>query len=309
MAGEHQQDMRLDAAAAVLFPEYSRTRLQHWIKTGNLLVDGREASLRTRVCQGMSMHLYCEAEVQTTWQPQNIALSIVYEDEQILVIDKAAGMVVHPAAGNPDGTLLNALLHHCLELEAIPRAGIIHRLDKDTSGLLVIAKTLSSHNELSKQLLKRKVNRYYLALACGQMTAPGSIDAPIARHPVKRKKMAVVASGRPRAKPALTHYKPLQLLQGYTVLEVRLETGRTHQIRVHLAHSRHPLLGDPVYGGNQKLVRGINEEAQQALNAFRRQALHAWKLSFSHPETRQEVTFKSPIPEDMAEIIRLLSRT
>jgi 23S rRNA pseudouridine1911/1915/1917 synthase len=234
--------------------------------------------------------------------PQDIPLDIRYQDDQLLVINKPAGLVVHPAAGNPDGTLQNALLHYDPALASLPRAGIVHRLDKDTSGLMVVARSLAAHKSLVEQLQARSVHREYLALVQGQVTAGGSVDAPVGRHPRDRLRMAVVPSG----KPALTHYRVLERFPAHTLLLVRLETGRTHQIRVHMASIHHPLVGDPLYGGRARVPRGASDGLRDALSDFRRQALHARRLELRHPATGEAVAWEAEMPADFAGLLDAL---
>ncbi len=243
----------------------------------------------------MASDCNCWPEDDTRFEPEEIPLEVVFEDDEVLVIDKPAGLVVHPAAGNPDGTLLNALLYHCPALAAVPRAGIVHRLDKDTTGLMVVAKTLAAQTALVEQLQARTVSREYDAVSVGVMTAGGSLDAPIGRHPRDRKRQAVTASG----KPAVTHYRVVERFRAHTHVRCRLETGRTHQIRVHVAHLRFPLVGDPVYGGRLKLPGGAGEALKTLLREFPRQALHARKLAFVHPGSGETLTFRAPLPDDI----------
>jgi 23S rRNA pseudouridine1911/1915/1917 synthase len=295
---------RLDQAAAKIFTEYSRGRLQAWIREGLLRVDDRPAKVRDKLAGGEWLSLEAEPLVVADWQAQELDLDIVYEDSAILVVNKQAGLVVHPGAGNPDLTLLNGLLHHCPQLEAVPRAGIVHRLDKDTTGLLVVAKTLVAHNALVKQLKARSVSRQYEAIVQGEVNRRGTVDEPIGRHPVARVRMAVTPGG---GKPALSHYQPIARYQGYTHLRVILETGRTHQIRVHMAHIGHPLLGDPLYGGRLKIPAGIGEALSESLRSFKRQALHAAHLALSHPESGERLLWKAPLPKDMQQLLRLFA--
>jgi len=293
---------RLDVALAGLFPEYSRSRLSGWIKSGAVRLDGAIARPRDLVVGDEAVALSVVSEVETRAAPEAIALSIVHEDAQVLVIDKPAGLVVHPGAGNPAGTLVNALLHHDPALAALPRAGIVHRLDKDTSGLMVIARTLTAHTALTAQLAARSVHRQYLAVVVGALVSGGSVDAPIGRHPRDRLKMAVREDGR----EALTHYRLRQRFRGHTALECRLETGRTHQIRVHMAHRKHPIIGDPLYGGHLKLPRGAGEELVAALHSFKRQALHAEALEFIHPASGTPIRCTAPAPADLAALLAAL---
>ncbi|GHE22598.1 23S rRNA pseudouridine(1911/1915/1917) synthase RluD [Halomonas urumqiensis] len=294
--------LRLDQAAAELFADHSRERLKAWIKAGALTVDGSPAKPKDKVYGGEALALVAEIEDDTRFEPQDIPLEVVHEDDAVLVIDKPAGLVVHPAAGNPDGTLLNALLFHCPALAMVPRAGIVHRLDKDTTGLMVVAKTLAAQTALVEQLQARTVSREYDAISVGVMTSGGSLDAPIGRHPKDRKRQAVTASG----KPAVTHYRVVERFRAHTHVRCRLETGRTHQIRVHLAHLRYPLIGDPVYGGRLKLPPGASDTLKTILREFPRQALHARKLAFVHPEHRERMIFRSALPDDMLLLIDYL---
>lgn len=289
--------LRLDQAAAELFADFSRERLKAWIREGALTLNGQAARPRAPVMAGATLALWAVLEESRAWQAEAIPLAIVHEDEALLVIDKQAGLVVHPAAGNETGTLLNALLHHAPGLAALPRAGIVHRLDKDTSGLMVVAKTLEAQTALVEQLQARTVKREYDAVVGGAMIAGGRVDAPIGRHPVDRKRQAVVASG---GKPAVTHYRVVERFRGHTHVRCRLETGRTHQIRVHLAHLRFPLVGDQLYGGRLKLPAGASDELKRALRGFSRQALHARRLAFVHPENGQTARFASELPEDLS---------
>ena len=251
---------RLDQAVARLFSDYSRERLKEWISQGHLLVDGQVWRPKDRVAGGENVTLNIVLEVETEAQPQEIALNILYEDDDILVLDKPAGLVVHPGAGNPDGTLLNGLLFHCADLQNVPRAGLVHRIDKDTSGLLVVAKTLPAHTFLVAELSEKNVYREYEAVVQGVLVSGGTMDAPIGRHPHERIKMAVVNGG----KPAVTHFRVIKRYRGLTHVRVELETGRTHQIRVHFAHKNHPLLGDPVYAGRARLPKGASPEIGRA---------------------------------------------
>lgn len=294
---------RLDQAAAVLFPQFSRSRLKRWILDGRLTVDGETRRPRDVVGGGEALHLEAATEPEVEIRPQAIPLEIVYEDQQIIVVNKPAGLVVHPGAGNPDGTMQNALLHYRPALADIPRAGIVHRLDKDTSGLLVVAGTLAAQTGLVRQLEAHSVTRRYDAICVGVMTAGGTIDAPIGRHRVDRLRMAVRDGGR----PAITHYRVRNRFRGHTHVEATLETGRTHQIRVHLAHAGYPLLGDPVYGGRLRLPAGATATLVAALRGFRRQALHARELTFEHPATAEPVTWQASMPADLAALVDALA--
>ncbi|HET8731437.1 MAG TPA: 23S rRNA pseudouridine(1911/1915/1917) synthase RluD [Moraxellaceae bacterium] len=302
--------MRLDQAAAHLFGEYSRERLKDWIKDGRLTVGGVAGKPRDKVSGGESLVLMAELAVETPAVPQDIPLSIIYEDDSLLVVDKPAGLVVHPGAGNPDGTLLNALLHHCPDLQLLPRAGIVHRIDKDTSGLLVVAKTLPAHTDLTNQLADKTVYREYEAIVAGVMTGGGTIDAPIDRHPTDRTRMAVVRRRHDedeRGRDAVTHYRVLARFRGHTHVKVQLETGRTHQIRVHMSHIGHPLVGDPVYGGRMRLPKGGSPEMIHAVQHFPRQALHARRLGLTHPVTGEAMSWESPLPADMQALLDILA--
>jgi 23S rRNA pseudouridine1911/1915/1917 synthase len=300
---QEQHGDRLDQVAARLFPDYSRSRLQNWIKQGYLRLDGVQCRPRDRVAGGALLRIDAELEPETGWQPQAAELDIVYEDESIIVLDKPAGLVVHPAAGHADGTLVNALLAHAPELAQVPRGGIVHRLDMETSGLMVVARSLAAHSNLVAQLQARSVKREYCAICVGVMTGGGTIDAPIGRHPRQRKKMAVVAAG---GKPAITHYRVTRRFGHHTQVAVSLETGRTHQIRVHLAYRHYPLVGDPVYGGRPRLPRGASEVLIAALRNFPRQALHAQALGLVHPGSGQACRFEAALPADMQELLHVL---
>ncbi|HBP1487648.1 23S rRNA pseudouridine(1911/1915/1917) synthase RluD [Pseudomonas aeruginosa] len=293
---------RLDQIAAQLFPEHSRSRLAGWIKDGRLTVDGAVLRPRDIVHSGAQLVLEAEQEAQGEWLAQDIELEIVYEDEHILVIDKPAGLVVHPAAGHQDGTLLNALLYHVPDIANVPRAGIVHRLDKDTTGLMVVAKTLEAHTKLVAQLQARSVSRIYEAIVIGVITSGGTIDAPIGRHGVQRQKMAVVDAG----KVAVSHYRVLERFRAHTHTRVKLETGRTHQIRVHMSHIGYPLVGDPVYGGRFRIPPVASQTLVQTLREFPRQALHARFLELDHPASGVRMKWESPLPEDFLWLLSLL---
>ena len=290
---------RLDQALSALMPEFSRGRVQRWIEGGQVLVNGEPRRPRDKVWGGDEVRLEALLETDDRCSPQAIALDIVFEDDAILVIDKPAGLVVHPAAGNRDGTLQNALLHHAEGLAALPRAGIVHRLDKDTTGLLVVAKTLQAHASLVAQLQRRSVHREYRALVVGEPVASGVVDAPIGRHPTRRTHMAVVCQGR----PALTRYRVLERFPGHTLLAVELETGRTHQIRVHMAHIRHPLVGDRTYGGRPRPPKACSPELRAAIQGFPRQALHAIRLGLEHPVDARAMQWQVPMAADLAELL------
>jgi len=297
-------DRRLDQAAAGLLPEHSRSRLQGWIKSGALTVNGKTCKPRDKVMMGDALELDAEPEVQVSWEAEEISLEVVYEDEHLLVINKPAGLVVHPAAGHADGTLVNALLNYAPEVENLPRAGIVHRLDKDTSGIMVVARSLIAHTSLVDQLQTRTMGREYEAVIVGTLTGGATVDAPIGRHPQERKKMAVVPTG----KPAVTHYRLAERFAAHTHVRCKLESGRTHQIRVHMAHIRHPLVGDPLYGGRLRLPKGTTDELRDALAAFQRQALHARKLTLEHPQTGEILSWEVPMPEDMTDLLAALRK-
>ena len=292
--------LRVDQALARLFPQFSRSRLAAWLREGRIRVDEREQQPDHRIWGGEAVELYPEPDPrEAPPRAEAIELAIAYEDESILVIDKPAGLVVHPGSGNWSGTLLNALLHHAPELEKVPRAGIVHRLDKDTSGLLVVAKTLEAQTALVRQMQARSVERIYLALVHGVVDRDGFVEAPIGRDPRHRTRMAVVSGGR----PALTRFRVVERFEQASLLECALATGRTHQIRVHLHSIAHPLVGDPVY----RSPRYAN--APQALARFERQALHATRLSFNHPSSGHRRVFTSPLPADIRALVASLKRT
>ena len=295
--------MRLDQALAELLPQYSRSRLQQWLKAGQLRVDGAIRRPRDSVAGGERVSGELMLTAETTAAAQNIPLTVLYEDADLLVISKPAGLVAHPAAGNRDGTLVNALLHHAPELAALPRAGLVHRLDKDTTGLLVVARSLRAHTALVEQLQARAIEREYLAVVNGVPVAGGTVDAPIGRHPLDRQRMAVTPGG----KPAVTHYRVLRRFRAHTLLQVKLETGRTHQIRVHMVHNRLPLLGDPVYGGRPRVPPGASPRCLETIQQFRRQALHAERLALTHPVTGERREWQAELPADLAELIAALA--
>nr|WP_296752175.1 23S rRNA pseudouridine(1911/1915/1917) synthase RluD [Thioalkalivibrio sp.] len=296
--------MRLDAALARVLTAYSRSQLKQWLQEGALTVDGGQPLPRAVVRGGEQVRLHVPDTPASAAQPEPIELNVVYADPAIIVIDKPAGLVVHPAAGHREGTLVNALLHYAPELAALPRAGIVHRLDKETTGLLVVARTAAAQTALVRQLQERSVHREYRALVQGVLISGGTVDAAIGRHPVDRKRMAVVSGG----KPAVTHYRVLQRLRAHSLLQVRLDTGRTHQIRVHMAQIGHPVVGDPVYGGRPRPVRDMQPEAAQVLSAFRRQALHAAVLGLAHPVTEEECRFEAPLPADFQSLLGALEK-
>jgi 23S rRNA pseudouridine1911/1915/1917 synthase len=293
---------RLDQVAAELFDSYSRSRLQTWIKSGALTVNGRPGKPKDKLIGSEELVINAELEAEVSDTAQPVALPIVYEDEHLIVINKPAGLVVHPAAGHHDGTLLNGLLHLDERQASLPRAGIVHRLDRDTTGLMVVARTLEAHASLVEQLQDKSLYREYEAVAVGVMTGGGTVNARIGRHPQDRKRQAVVESG----KNAVTHYRLIQRFRGHTHIRVQLETGRTHQIRVHMAHVRYPLVGDPVYGGRIRLPAGASPALREALQGFRRQALHARKLGLIHPESGEYMEFEAPLAEDLSALLDVL---
>ena len=301
---EELAGLRLDQALAKMFPDYSRSRLKEWLLAGSITVDSGLTKPKEAVSGGEIVTLEPQPEAVVVARPEPIALDVVFEDDDLLVINKPAGLVVHPGAGNPGGTLMNGLLHHAPSLEEIPRAGIIHRIDKDTTGLLLVAKSLPAHTALVRALADRDISRRYVAVCYGVLTGGGTIDAPIGRHPVDRKRMSIQQNG----KPAVTHYTVRERFAAFTLVDVRLETGRTHQIRVHFAHRRHALVGDPVYGGRLALPKGASEELIQTLRGFKRQALHAAKLGFAHPVSGEALEFEAPLPDDFAHLLDVLRR-
>lgn len=297
---ETASGQRLDQAAAELFSSYSRSKLQAWIKSGELTVNGAKAKTRDKMLGGELLELKAELQEQGSWQPEAIDLDIVYEDSDILVLNKPMGLVVHPAAGNHTGTLLNALLHHCPDLIHVPRAGIVHRLDKDTTGLMVVAKTLEAHTDLVAQLQERSVSREYEAISQGVMTGGGMVEANIGRHPKQRTKMAVLNFG---GKEAITHYRVIKRFDAYTHIRLKLETGRTHQIRVHMAHIGYPLVGDSAYAGRFKIPKGLDKALIEKLRSFPRQALHAAQLGLIHPTSGEYMEWDAELPADMVDLL------
>ncbi|ENG7682079.1 23S rRNA pseudouridine(1911/1915/1917) synthase RluD [Providencia stuartii] len=300
---ESQLGQRLDQALAELFPDYSRSRIKEWILDDRVQVNGKVINKpKEKVLGGEQILVDALIEEDNRWEPQDIPLDVVYEDEDILVINKPRGLVVHPGAGNPDGTILNALLHRYPEIVDVPRAGIVHRLDKDTTGLMVVAKTVPAQTRLVESLQLREITREYEAVAVGRMTAGGMVEEPISRHPTKRTHMAV----HPMGKPAITHYRVMEHFRAHTRLRLRLETGRTHQIRVHMAHINHPLIGDPLYGGRLRPLKGASEEFFEVMRKFDRQALHATMLRLYHPISGIQMEWHAPLPDDMVELIEAL---
>jgi len=299
--------LRLDKALSELYPEYSRGRLQRWMKEGAILIDGAVARGRDKARGGESVALRRPQTVEPDLEhieAELVALDIVYEDDALVVVNKPAGLVVHPAVGNWSGTLMHGLLHRYPDIAEVPRAGIVHRLDKSTTGLMVVARTLEAHTVLVEALQRREMSREYLALVEGTFVSGGSIDEPIGRHPVDRKKMAVVRNGR----HAVTHYRIRQRYLAHTLLDVKLETGRTHQIRVHMAHIRHPIVGDPVYGGRKRIPKGMDAATIEVLHQFPRQALHARRLGLVHPLSGEEMFWEAEEPEDMQQLLAALER-
>lgn len=295
---------RLDQALADLYPDISRSRMQSWIKQGHVTVDGEPVVPKIKVKGGEAVKIVPQAdEVCVTMTPEAISLNIVFEDDEMLIINKPAGLVVHPGAGNPDGTLQNALLHHAPQTVDVPRAGIVHRIDKQTTGLLVVAKTLRAHVSLVDQLSERAFQREYDAVVYGRIISGAMIEAPIGRHPRDRKKMSVQEGGR----EAITHYRVKQRFRHHTHVTAKLETGRTHQIRVHMAHIHHPLVGDPVYGGRLKTPAGATPELLEVLHSFHRQALHAATLGVVHPVSGESMVFHAEPPADFLELVRVLA--
>lgn len=299
---DEYRGMRLDQALARSFPQHSRMRISQWIKQEQVWVNGKKSEPKAKVVGGETVLI--EAQVLALHEDlaQDLPLNILHEDESILVINKPAGLVVHPAAGNRQGTLLNALLYHIPTLAQLPRAGIVHRLDKDTTGLMVIAKTLTAHTALVAALQKREIQREYLALVGEEIIAGGTIDAPIGRHPQQRTKMAVTQSG----KPARTHFRCKKRYQGFTLLHVQLETGRTHQIRVHLSHKGYPIVGDATYGWRYKVPAKSSEALREFMMHFKRQALHAQILSLQHPVSGEKMRWEAPLPMDFSQLLSLM---
>ncbi|AQM20179.1 23S rRNA pseudouridine(1911/1915/1917) synthase RluD [Vibrio anguillarum] len=302
---DSQLGQRLDQAVAELFADFSRSRLKEWLLEGKVQVNGEVITKpRTKVMGGEIITVQAELEDEERWEAQDIPLDIVYEDDDIMVINKPRDFVVHPGAGTPDGTVLNALLFHYPAIAEVPRAGIVHRLDKDTTGLMVVAKTVPAQTHLVRALQKRKITREYEAIVIGTMTAGGMIDKPIGRHSTKRTLMAV----SPMGKPAVTHYRVAEHFREHTRLRLRLETGRTHQIRVHMSYLQHPLLGDTAYGGRARIPKGATQELTDMIRGFDRQALHAVMLRLEHPVTGEMLEFHAPVPDDMiimAEALRV----
>lgn len=299
---EEKAQLRLDKALADLLPQYSRAKLVEWLKAGSILVDGERREPKSKVMGGECVILRAQLQAHEENVAQDIPLDIIFEDSHLLVLNKPANLVVHPAAGHQQGTLLNGLLNHCSGLEILPRAGIVHRLDKDTTGLMVVAKTLEAHHGLVKILQAREIERHYVALVQGALVSGGTVETMMGRHPVHRTKMAVTKDG----KEAVTHYRLREKFAANTLLDIKLETGRTHQIRVHMNHIGHPCVGDPLYGGRAKFPKGCTQEMRKVISDFNRQALHAYRLSFEHPITGESMSFEAPIPEDFTHLLAAL---
>lgn len=293
---------RLDQIAAALFSDHSRSRIQQWIKDGQLLVNGEIRKPKEKLIGGETLTLKAELVAEERWEAEPVALEVVYSDDDIIIINKPTGLVVHPGAGTPGGTLLNGLLYHFPELKAVPRAGIVHRLDKDTTGLMVVARTLTAHTSLVGQLQERTVGREYEALVTGVMTGGGSVNERIGRHATQRVKMAVTPVG----KEAITRFRVIDRFRNHTLVRCKLETGRTHQIRVHMAYIGYPLVGDPLYAGRNRLPKGVRSEVAEALRSFKRQALHAAQLELKHPRTGQTMMWQAETPDDMIDLLALL---
>lgn len=293
---------RFDQIAATLLSEHSRSRIQQWIKDGQLRVDGQVRKPKDKLIGGETLQLDAVLEADLRWEAEPVELNVIYDDDDLIIIDKPAGLVVHPGAGTPGGTVLNGLLYRYPELAQVPRAGIVHRLDKDTTGLMVVARNLTAHTALVKQLQKRTMGREYEAVASGVMTGGGTVDEAIGRHPTQRVKMAVSHTG----KPAVTHYRVLERFRNHTLVRCKLESGRTHQIRVHLAHIGYPLVGDPLYAGRNRLPKGVHPQVAEALRHFNRQALHAARLELQHPQTGEVMAWESELPDDLIDLLALL---
>jgi 23S rRNA pseudouridine1911/1915/1917 synthase len=295
--------LRLDQALANLLPDYSRTRLKEWIDAGKVRVDGRTLKPKDKLIGGEQVRVQAVLAPEVPMAPEGIAVDVVYKDKDIFVVNKPPGLVVHPGAGNSAGTLQNALLNLDPKLDKLPRAGIVHRLDKDTSGLMVVARTLAAHTALTRMIEAHEVERHYEAICCGVMTAGGTVDAPIDRHPTDRVRMTVRNTGR----DAVTHYRVIKRYRGHTHVRVKLETGRTHQIRVHMAHIKYPIVGDNVYSGRLLLPKGASPKLVEALRKFPRQALHAAQLDLDHPVTGKRISCTAELPKDMQDLLRVMA--
>ena len=301
---EQLSGKRVDQALCTFLPEYSRSKIQDWIKQGFILLNNEIPKAKAKVYVGDVLQLDIPPTTKTYDQPEQIEFEIIYQDDDLFVVNKPAGLVVHPAAGHASGTLLNGLLFRDPALEQLPRAGIVHRLDKDTTGVMVVARTLQAHTALVDALQLRDIKREYVAITQGVVTAGRTIDEPIGRHPVDRKRMAVQDNG----KDAVTHFTVREKYKNHSLIDVQLETGRTHQIRVHLAHLRYPLLGDQVYGGRLAIPKGVSVELEQLIRAFKRQALHARRLSFAHPISGEAMSFTADLPADLIQMIEVLQQ-
>ncbi len=301
---EQASGLRLDQALCIFLPDYSRSKIQDWIKQGFILLNETVPKAKVKVYVGDELKLDIPPTTKTYDPPEQIEFEILFQDEHLFVINKPAGLVVHPAAGHSSGTLLNGLLFVDPSLELLPRAGIVHRLDKDTTGVMVVARTLQAHTALVDALQRRDIKREYIAITQGVVTAGRTIDEPIGRHPVDRKRMSVQENG----KGAITHFTVREKYRAHSLIDVQLETGRTHQIRVHLAYLRYPLLGDQVYGGRLMIARGISVELEQIIRSFKRQALHARQLTFAHPHSGEMMSFRAQLPADMSELINCLKQ-
>ena len=299
---EKYKGKRLDLALSKLFPEYSRSRIQSWIKAGEVEVNNSKYKQRNVVNSGDIIKINTTLKSIDKHQAEHIGLDVIHEDKAIIILNKPAGLVVHPGAGNQKHTLVNALLHFDKKLDVLPRAGIIHRLDKDTTGIMIIARTIESYTYLVNELQKRNIKRNYKAIICGQLVAGGMIENKIGRHPVHRTKMAVTDKG----KLATTHYRIIKKFQHYTYLDIQLGTGRTHQIRVHMNNEKHPIIGDPLYGKNTFIKKGIDASLREFIKNFKRQALHAYNLEFTHPISKKIISLKAELPDDMNNLIKIL---
>ena len=293
---------RLDLALSKLFPEHSRSRIQSWIKAGEVEVNNSKYKQRNVVNSGDIIKINTTLKSIDKHQAEHIGLNVIHEDKAIIILNKPAGLVVHPGAGNQKHTLVNALLHFDEKLDVLPRAGIIHRLDKDTTGIMIIARTIESYTYLVNELQERNIKRNYKAIICGQLVAGGVIENKIGRHPVHRTKMAVTDKG----KLATTHYRIIKKFQHYTYLDIQLGTGRTHQIRVHMNNEKHPIIGDPLYGKNTFIKKGINASLREFIKNFKRQALHAYNIEFTHPISKKIISLKAELPDDMNNLIKIL---
>ena len=295
---------RLDQALAQLLPQYSRSRIQRWIEEGAVQVNGLPVKSRDPVVGGETARVEARLPEETAIKAEKLPLDIVHQDAAVIILNKPPGVVVHPGAGNPGKTLQNALLAHDAKLKRVPRAGLVHRIDKDTSGLLVVARTVEAQTALVAELAEHEIEREYLAVCTGAMTGGGTVDKPIDRHRSHRLKFAVRSDGR----EAVTHYRIEKRFRQHTLARVRLETGRTHQIRVHMEHIGYPIVGDPLYAGRKRYPKGATPELREMLEKFGRQALHAAKLTLTHPKTGKRVTYEAPLPDDMKKLIAMLTR-